>query len=316
MRRMSFLLPALILFLAASLPLILIPGPVLAQMENGRFYLRGDGNIQIKNMHSGREVSVSLLLPDGSLNEEGLEKIDELFGFKGSRKGEHISPRLLLMLDHFSDRVAPGKTINMISGYRSPEYNASLRDKGGNVAKTSLHMDGMALDFYIDGVDGKQLWEIIRAEDCCGIGHYGGASVHLDSARPRFWEASTSKVRTGDSDYNRRVYLSTDFDRYRPGDGLTLSLSSVSDFGFGVARTISFVKEADGLNAAATAGIENPGNADCLFISDREASRFLAARLPSDLPAGKYRVKVDFCRKPFEQMPDFVVSNQIELIGR
>jgi hypothetical protein len=177
-------------------------------------------------------------------------------------------------------------------------------------------MDGMAIDFTIDGVDGKHLWEMIKAENCCGIGHYGGASVHLDSARPRFWEASTSQVRTGGSDYNRRVYLSTDFDRYRPGEALRLSLASVSDFGFGVVRKISFVKDAGGLNSAAIAEIEAEGNGDCLSISDRNASRSLLSRLPADLPAGKYRVKVDFCRRPYEEMPRFIVSNEIELFGR
>ena len=56
------------------------------------------------------------------------------------------------------------------------------------MASTSTHMDGTAIDFYIDGVDGKGLWEMIRHEACCGVGHYGGRTIHLDAGRPRFWQ--------------------------------------------------------------------------------------------------------------------------------
>ena len=129
---------------------------VRGETETGRFFLMGDGKIKIKNMHSGREASATLLNPDGSLNEEGFTRIDEVFQFPTREKGEHISPRLIFMLDYFSDRVAPGKAIKMESGYRSPDYNTGLRNAGGNVAPTSLHMDGMALDFSIDGVNGKR----------------------------------------------------------------------------------------------------------------------------------------------------------------
>ncbi len=64
--------------------------------------------------------------------------------------------------------------IFLTSGYRSPEYNADLKKAGGIVAKTSTHMDGLALDFYIEGVNGKELWELIQEKNCCGVGHYGG----------------------------------------------------------------------------------------------------------------------------------------------
>jgi uncharacterized protein YcbK (DUF882 family) len=266
-------------------------------------------------MHTGQETTATLVNPDGSLNEEGFAKIDEVFGFPTREKGEHISPRLLFMLDYFSDLVAPGKLIKMESGYRSPDHNTTLRDKGGNVAKTSIHMDGMALDFAIDGVNGKKLWELIKSKDCCGIGHYGGASVHLDAARPRFWEAATSKVRTGDSDYNRYIYLSTDYDRYRAGDTVRLSFCSVSDFGFGIKRNVALVDDSGGNNTITTAPIKAPDGADCIAIPDSKASHFITFALPPHLREGKYRIRVDFCRRPFEQMPLKTVSNEIELLG-
>lgn len=306
------------LFLAASFMLLLLSLPALTGGETGagRFFLMGDGKIHIRNAKTGKEAKASLLNPDGTLNEKGFTMIDRVFGFPTKELNEHISPRLIFMLDYFSDIVAPGRMINLKSGYRSPEYNSKLRDGGGNVARTSTHIDGMALDFTIEGVDGKKIWDLIKEKECCGAGHYGGDTVHLDAARPRFWEAGTSKVRTGESDYNRRIHLSSDFDRYGTGDGMRLSFSAVSDFGFGIRRTVAFVADPEGDHPVATAEIEHRDSPDCLMIKDRKASRFIRLSLPRDLPPGRYRVRVEFCSRPFEEMPLYTASNEFEITGR
>lgn len=307
--RHPFLIPICIL-------LVFLPGaaPGGAPTE-GRFFLMGDGNIQIRSSKTGQFASGALLLPDGSFNEETFNQIDRVFGFPTEEKGEHISPRLLFMLDYFSDLAAPGRVIHLESGYRSPEYNSSLRSAGANAAKTSVHMDGMALDFNIEGVNGKEMWGLIKSRDCCGVGHYGGANVHLDSSRPRFWEAATSKVRTGESDFNRHIYLSTEYDRYRPGETMRLSFSSVSDFGFGIKRAATLVSDSEGLRTVAPVQVETPRQEDCLMVRDRKASRFIYVLLPRELSPGKFRIRVDFCRRPYEQMPLKVVSNLIEFIA-
>lgn len=285
-----------------------------ASPDAGRFFLMGDGLVHIRNTKTGREANVSLYLPDGSLNEKGFLKIDDIFGFPTSKEEEHISPRLLSMIDYFSDLLAPGKVINLDSGYRSPTYNTKLRYAGGNVAKTSEHMDGMAADFNIDGVDGKRLWQLIKEKDCCGVGYYGGRDIHLDSGRPRYWEATTSKVRTGASDFNRKIYLSTDFDRYRPRDRVRLSLSSISDFFFGLKRTINLVNDQSGeiIPVQLTNGKDNK----CIMINSRKEAHLLFFNLPTNLPNGKYRVKMTFCRVPFQQMPAGTLSNKIEVAGQ
>lgn len=307
--------PGLTQAVLLCLMLLLLPALIRAETGADRFFLVGDGRIQIKNTHTGEEVSVTLVTPDGSLNEEGLTRIDQVFGFRTKKKGEHISPRLIFMLDYFSDLVAPGRVINLESGFRSPQYNSRLRNAGGNVARTSTHIDGMALDFNIKGVKSKDLWAIIKSRNCCGVGHYGGKNIHLDSARPRFWEAETSKVRTGESDYNRRIYLSTDYDRYRAGDTVRLSFSAVSDLGFGIRRTVVFVDDSEGNNTVATAEIRHRDDADCVMIRDRETSRFIYFTLPANLHEGRYRIRIDFCQRPFEQMPLSTVSNEIELFS-
>jgi uncharacterized protein YcbK (DUF882 family) len=284
-----------------------------AQADERPFFLMGDGRLHLRNLKSGQEIRVDLLNPDGSLNEKSLLEIDSLFGLSFSERGEHISPRMLFMLDYFSDRAAPGKTILLHSGYRSPEYNERLKKAGNIVANTSLHLDGMALDFSIEGVKGKELWEKIRREDCCGVGHYGGDVLHLDAGRPRFWESATAGVTTGQSDYNRRIYLSTEFDRYAPGQKVRLHLSAVSSFGFGIRPEAVLVHDAAGERMVTRLETRDLARSDCLPIADRKQARFIYLNLPVDLAPGRYRFRLEFCHRPFEQMPVQTVSNEIEV---
>jgi uncharacterized protein YcbK (DUF882 family) len=301
------------LFIWLCLILVTQPAAARAESARDRFFLMGDGVLHIKNTHTHMEISASLFAPDGSLNEDGLAKIDSVFGLDSGQKGEHISLRLLGMLDYFSDLAARGKTIHLISGYRSPEYNTSLRNAGGNVARTSLHMEGMAIDFYIEGVSGKRLWNLIKNRGCCGIGYYGGDWIHLDSARPRFWEEATSKARTDASEFNRRIYASTTYDRYRPGEAVNLSLTGVSNYGFGISSSAALVNDPEGAGMAATVNLHSTEGTDCLWIGDRDAGRSLSFLLPRDLKPGRYRVRLEFCRRPFEEMPPRTVSNEIEV---
>ena len=285
-----------------------------ADQPSDRFFMMGCGKLDLKNLRNEREAKIHLLNRDGSFNEKSFDEADRVFGFPTREKGEHISPRLLFMLSYFSDHVAPGKMITIESGYRSPDYNNKIREKGANAAKTSAHIDGMALDFWIEGVDGKELWELVRAKNCCGVGYYGGKTIHLDSGRPRYWEAATSGTKSEKPDDNRHIYLSTDFDRNGLGEKIKLSLSGISTFGFGVRPTAHLYSSADVEKLIAPIQIQTRNETNCILIQDHMSSRFLYTTLPNELPAGRYKVRIEFCARPFAQMPSDVSSNEIELV--
>jgi uncharacterized protein YcbK (DUF882 family) len=291
----------------------LIPDFCRAGDEFNRFFYMGSGKLQLKNLRNKKETTINLLNTDGFLKEAALTEVDRTLDFPTLAKGEHISPRLLFMLSYFADRVAPDKPISIESSYRSPEYNDGIRKKGANAARTSTHIDGMAVDFWIEGVDSRKLWETIRREKCCGAGYYGGKDIHLDVGRPRFWEATTSGTKSLNPDYNRHIYLSTDFDRYRPKEKVRLSLSGISAFGFGIQPTLRFHPVADTGKPCAQAELETEDPSSCIMINDRKASRFLFVSLPSDLPAGRYTIQLDFCAKPFAKMPAQIMSHVIEV---
>jgi uncharacterized protein YcbK (DUF882 family) len=306
---------AVALLSGLALVLSLFLAPPAAAEPLARFFRMGSGELHLLNHRNNREARVQLLAPEHSLSEAALTQVDRVFGFPTREKGEHISPRLLLLLSYFADRVAPGRTIHIESGYRSPEYNDNLRKKGGNAARTSTHLDGLALDFWIEGVDGKELWELVRAEDCAGVGHYGGRTIHLDAGRPRFWEAATSGTRAPEPDENRHITLATLYDRYRPGETVRLSLSSVSTFGFGVVPVVQFVAEHDGDGPGRPARLDGAAAGSCRLLPDRASTRFLDVALPADLPPGRYRVRLALCERPFARMPEAVLSNPIELVA-
>lgn len=285
---------------------------VWAAAPKERFFLMGSGVLHLENLRNNREARVELLSVSGQISESALDTVDRVFGYPTAARGEHISPRLLFMLSYFTDRMAPGKKIYIESAYRSPGYNEQIRKRGANAAKTSSHMDGMALDFWIEEVNGKKLWETIRTKNCCGVGHYGGRTIHLDAGRPRFWEAATSGTRTTEQDFNRHIYLSTLYDRYAPKENLSLSLSGVGTFGFGVRSTAELVQA--GNPAAVRIPLQaGTGEAPCMRLDNRKATRFLSASLPANLPSGRYQVQLEFCRKPFPQMPDRVISREFEV---
>lgn len=307
--------------LFASLYIVFGFAPVAQSQSSGLplsnhphpFFLEGDGKLSIRNVNNGRTVTVELLDKEGKLIPESFDKIDQVFGFPTVEKKEHISLRTLFMLDYFSDQFAPGKTVNLHSGYRSPTYNQGLRNKGRLAARTSTHMDGMAIDFSLPAANGKEMWEIMRHKDCCGAGNYGGNIVHLDSGKPRFWEAATSKVGTDASAFNRFIYLSTEYDRYRAGDRMRLLYTSISDFGFGIKREVQFTTDKEGLDSKTSAKIISDKPGDCLMINQREEARFIYVDLSAKLKPGEYFVKVEFCNKPFTEMPDDRVTNRIEV---
>lgn len=282
--------------------------------------MNGDCHVKLYNTHNGRLADVQFCDELGILQDDAFLKIDRIFGFPSAEKGENISRRLIAYLDHFADQLSPAATIQVVSAYRSPVYNKNLRDRGGTVAKTSTHMDGMAIDFTLKGMNARAMWEKIRQADCCGIGYYHGNTLHLDAGRPRFWTTETSKVRTDASEHNRFIYLSTEYDRYHPAETLRLFFTSMSDFGFGVPAEIELLDENNDKRKpillpvqTKTLSGEKKSTESCSIVQDRTSARFIYASLPQKI-AGRFRVRLRFCQKTDELMPDQILSNPLEIL--
>lgn len=78
--------------------------------------------------------------------------------------------------------------VHVVSGYRSPKFNAQLRKKGREVAESSYHMHGNALDFRIPGVPTRQLTTHLEETHEGGVGRYTESNfVHVDDGPRRRW---------------------------------------------------------------------------------------------------------------------------------
>lgn len=88
-------------------------------------------------------------------------------------------------------RGGPPARIELVSGYRSPKLNETLRKKGHRVASHSQHSLGHALDFRIVGMTPAEMRKAIEHTGWKGgIGQYDKPTdqfVHADTGRDRRW---------------------------------------------------------------------------------------------------------------------------------
>jgi uncharacterized protein YcbK (DUF882 family) len=102
-----------------------------------------------------------------------------------------IDPRLLDLLYELNNRLGTDQPFHVISGYRTPETNAMLHERGGahsGVATHSLHMDGKAIDIRVPGIKLEHLRETAKALRVGGVGYYPASNfVHVDTGRVRYW---------------------------------------------------------------------------------------------------------------------------------
>lgn len=101
-----------------------------------------------------------------------------------------MDPQLFHILHHVKQELGvQQQPFQVISGYRSPLTNATLRStRGGGVAKHSLHMEGKAIDVRLPGVALADLRDAALSLGLGGVGFYPREQfVHIDTGRVRSW---------------------------------------------------------------------------------------------------------------------------------
>jgi len=92
--------------------------------------------------------------------------------------GINMDASFLQLLDQC--RETAGTPFKITSGYRTKEYNQSLKDRGYKASKNSAHLKGLAVD--IAATDSVTRFKIISAALAVGINRIGVANsfIHLD----------------------------------------------------------------------------------------------------------------------------------------
>ena len=127
--------------------LLLLPAPLWSQTSN---WPTGDGTLNLFNYHLN-EFSQVTFRDKKNYRPDGINKANHLLRSRDNGQPVNIEPRLLDLLDHLQDYFG-ADTIEIISGYRSPELNEALLKNGHKVSPQSLHMQGKAVDIHIDEI--------------------------------------------------------------------------------------------------------------------------------------------------------------------
>jgi hypothetical protein len=107
-----------------------------------------------------------------------------------TNQATHMDVRLIEVLSQVARKFRADR-IEVVSGYRSPKYNLMLRKKGHQVARSSQHTEGHAVDFRVRGVPTPVLLRYVRSLRRGGVGFYPHSQfVHSDTGPIRFWKGS------------------------------------------------------------------------------------------------------------------------------
>jgi uncharacterized protein YcbK (DUF882 family) len=277
-----------------------------------RFCYEGDGRLNLVCPKNGLSFNGRFRKGKGIYDEKALNKINRLFGADNDEPASNVSLRLIEFLDYLEDTFHPGTKIIIASGYRSPQYNTDLRNKGRLAAKASLHQYGMAADIQILGTSSKRVWNVIKKLGFGGTGYYHGKFVHVDVGPTRFWDEKTSGVGTNISAHNKLIGIVTDYDVYFPGDMIALRFIRMTSFPVGVSPEFVLERVEKNGRLKKITGFKPVFATDapsrCPQFSDIGQMMGIGWKLPSDISSGRYKIRASFCHKEWKDMPEQVFT--------
>jgi uncharacterized protein YcbK (DUF882 family) len=146
--------------------------------------------ITLKNLHTDERLE-AVYWDQGRYVPDALEAVNKVLRDYRTGDVHSIDPRLLDLLTDLRSGLGSKSSFQVISGYRSPQTNAMLRERSAEVAQHSFHMDGMAIDVYLDDVDLDRLRLAALAFGRGGVGYYPvNRFVHVDVGPVRHWEGA------------------------------------------------------------------------------------------------------------------------------
>ncbi len=145
--------------------------------------------LSFHHTHSDEDITVTFKR-NGRYDEAALKKLNHFLRDWRSQDSTTMDRRLFdIMWEVYRD-VDAKQPIQIISAYRSPATNAMLRRRSSGVARSSQHMQGQAIDFFIPGVPLEQIRYAGLRQQRGGVGFYptsGSPFVHLDVGSIRHW---------------------------------------------------------------------------------------------------------------------------------
>lgn len=203
-----------------------VPGAV-AQNHVSRLSLAADGFLRLYSYHLNEFLEVRYLDAAGNWDQAGLESIDRICRSRDQNQKYKVDSRLIVLADHLQDHFG-ADVVEIISCYRSPEFNKKLKAEGHAVANESFHTKGMAMDIHLDEIREDVVRDYLLKLRLGGVGYYGNRlMVHMDFGPVRTWTDGEFKDNTKIGIFNdlSSIQIRTTHLHYRQGDEIHFKMA-------------------------------------------------------------------------------------------
>jgi uncharacterized protein YcbK (DUF882 family) len=157
---------------------------ILKAVVNGAYPRK---TLTLRHAHTG-EVLKLTYFEQGHYIKDALREVSHLLRDYHTGEIHPVDPALLDQLYDLKLMLGIDKAFDVTSGYRCPRTNARLRKKRHGVAKRSLHMQGRAIDFRVDGLATHKIRSAAITMQRGGVGYCQRSDfVHLDTGSFRNW---------------------------------------------------------------------------------------------------------------------------------
>jgi uncharacterized protein YcbK (DUF882 family) len=147
-----------------------------------------DGELAFYNVHTGERLRVRYRDERGRYDLPALDELNHILRCHHTGEIATMDPRVIEHINLVQKTLGGAGEIHVISGYRSPEYNALLVKRSRRAARHSLHIEGQAVDFFIPGVRLREIRQAALKLQYGGVGYYPrSAFIHLDCGPFRSW---------------------------------------------------------------------------------------------------------------------------------
>jgi uncharacterized protein YcbK (DUF882 family) len=174
---------------AEGLPAVAAP-PVASPVARAAPVSHAPRWLKLHNIHTQEKIE-AVYFEKGQYVPDAVQALDKVL--RDYRTGDVYSmhPELFDTLAALAQKTETKSHFQVISGYRSPRTNAMLHERSGQVAKRSLHMDGKAMDVYLEDVALDRVRAAALDLGRGGVGYYPVSNfVHVDVGPVRRWVGS------------------------------------------------------------------------------------------------------------------------------
>lgn len=200
---------------------LLAMAPLCAQGHTSH----GDGTLHLYNDTRKESLDITFRDTQGHTSAAALKKI-ETFLRSPDDQTHAIDTQLIDLIDAIQDHFHES-VIEIISGYRSPDYNHALKLEGHAVANESLHMQGLAMDIHLDTVTEEAVRDYAQTLARGGVGWYPQNDfVHVDVGPVRSWgHAEGARKLVGLNNNPGTLTIRSDANRYFHDNEIIISVT-------------------------------------------------------------------------------------------